>query len=73
MNKYYYIAKINFINNFVYITETLAKSAFIAIILFILSQLWIVAFSTTNSINGFTLTSYFEGGSASYSWLAIGV
>ena len=25
------------------------------------------------TLNGFTLTSYFESGSASYSWLAIGL
>ncbi len=59
LSKYKEIAKINFKNSFVYIWDSLiGKSAFIALIIFIFSQIWITIFAlkAVNTIEGFTLS-----------------
>ena len=58
VDKYKEIAKINFKNSFVYIWDNLlGKSAFIALIIFIFSQVWITIFALkgVSTIEGFTL------------------
>jgi ABC-2 type transport system permease protein len=58
INKYKEIAKINFKNSFVYIWDSIFGIAFfVAIIIFVFSQLWTIIFnaSETNIISGFTL------------------
>ncbi len=58
VKKYKEIAKINFKNSFVYIWDSIYGTAFfIAILIFIFSQLWTVIFKSngTNLISGFTI------------------
>jgi len=57
LSKYLAIAKINFKNEFTYFWDFLFDSVFIAIIIFIYSQLWAILFSTGHysDISGYTL------------------
>jgi ABC-2 type transport system permease protein len=54
MNKYFEIAKINFLNSFVYLGDRVMSSIFIAIIIFILICLWKVIYAVNVPIHGFT-------------------
>ncbi|MFH1276203.1 MAG: hypothetical protein ABIH82_03755 [Candidatus Woesearchaeota archaeon] len=56
ITKYFEIGKLTFFNSFVYIIDFLATSIFIAVIIFILTNLWKVVFSgSTGVIEGFTI------------------
>jgi len=55
--KYFFIAKTNLKNSFAYITDSVFSALFIALIIFIFSNIWGVIFraSASSEINGFTL------------------
>jgi ABC-2 type transport system permease protein len=53
--KYFWIARINLINSFVYVREMIAKSAFIGVIVFIFIQLWKAIYGPNNIIEGYTI------------------
>jgi ABC-2 type transport system permease protein len=55
--KYYFIAKTNFKNSFAYVADAVFSALFIALIIFIFSNIWGVIFRETGSalINGFSL------------------
>jgi ABC-2 type transport system permease protein len=55
MNKYLHIAKTNLFNSTMYIKDLAWSSTFIAVIIFILANLWKVIFGTNEYIAGFTL------------------
>ncbi len=55
ITKYFAIAKINFMNSFTYIFDTLAASFFIGLVIFIFIYLWKAIYASNEVIAGFTI------------------
>lgn len=53
--KYYHIAETNFLNSFVYFTDTIASSLFIGLVVFVFTRLWGVIYDGNAPIEGFTI------------------
>jgi len=53
--KYYHLARINFITNLAYAEDVLMHAGFVAIIIFIFSQLWSTVYAGKAAIEGFTI------------------
>ncbi|MFW5746533.1 MAG: ABC transporter permease [Nanoarchaeota archaeon] len=55
LDKYVAIARINFLNSLVYVTDMLGSAIFIALIIFLLGSLWTAVFAGQKTVQGFTL------------------
>jgi len=53
--KYFEMAKINFINSFVYVIDVFSSSAFVGVIMFIFVNLWQAVYGDKLVIEGFTI------------------
>lgn len=55
LNKYFSIAKINFLNSIIYGTDSIISTLFIAVIVFVFINLWTAVYNAGASVQGYTL------------------